>query len=142
MSNLYRLVYSSFRKDSCNALEIKKILESSQKNNSKKGITGILLHSNSRFIQYMEGPKEKVEQLFESIEKDPRHSSVSRLSFQPIDQRIFPSWEMGFKDFTSKNIEFHTDISPKDMAIFQRLIDGELDFENDGLRVLQLFFRS
>ncbi len=142
MSDLYRLVYTSFRKDSCNALEIKKILEACQENNAKSGITGILLHSNSRFIQYMEGPKENIESLFKLIKEDPRHTSINQRSFEQIDQRIFPSWEMGFKDFSDKNIEYHTDISTEDKVVFEQLIGGELDFKNDGVRILQLFFKS
>ncbi len=142
MRDLYRLVYTSFRKEFCDDLEIKKILESCKKNNPGRGITGILLHSDSRFIQYMEGSREDVTALYEKIKNDPRHTSINQRNFEKIEERVFPSWEMGYRDVSRRNIEFHTDISDEDMESFEKLIGSELDFTNDGMRVLQLFFRS
>ena len=140
MSKLYRLVYTSFRKPMCDDGEIKSILETCQKNNAESGITGILLHSDSRFIQYLEGKKKNLEKLFEKIRTDRRHMSVTKRLFEKVDDRLFPSWEMGFKDIPKKGIKFETDISDSDKKIFKGLIENELDFSNDGVRVLQLFF--
>ena len=142
MSNLYRLVYTSFRKASCNDDEIASILASCKRNNPGRGVTGILLHSSSRFIQYMEGPKEAVDSLYNLIKKDPRHTSINLRSSEAIPERIFPSWEMGYKDFDTERLELQTGASEEEKAKFEKLINAELDFENDGLRILQLFFRS
>ena len=57
MSDLYRLVYTSFRKPKCDDGEIKNILDACKRNNPRRNITGILMHSDSRFIQYIEGSK-------------------------------------------------------------------------------------
>ncbi len=56
--SLYQLVYTSVRKPGCDDYEIKKILESCKRNNPSKDITGVLLHSENHFIQYLEGSKD------------------------------------------------------------------------------------
>jgi len=142
MSGLHRLVYSSLRKSICNKDEIQKILESCKRNNPEKGITGILLHSSSRFIQYLEGPKQEVEELFELIKWDDRHTSIKLRNFEPILERIFPSWEMGYKDLEEESLELQSEEFPEVKEKFERLLNAELDFDNDGLRILQLFFKS
>lgn len=139
MSNLYRLVYTSFRKNDCDESEIDKILESCRKNNPRRNITGILLHSDKRFIQYMEGAKDDVLELYNLIEEDDRHTSVNQRSFESIEQRVFPSWEMGYKDVDQ--IEFNTDASTADQKTFNSLIRDELDFDDNAMRILQLFFK-
>ena len=50
---LSQLVYVSQRNQSCTATEIDKIMASCEKNNSALGITGVLLHSEHRFIQLL-----------------------------------------------------------------------------------------
>ncbi len=141
MSDLYRLVYTSFRKPQCDDGEIKNILDSCKRNNPRRNITGILMHSDSRFIQYIEGSKSDVLELFNLIGDDDRHASVNQRNFEPIPKRVFPSWEMGYKDLPTKELEFNTNVSPLDKKSFEELIKGELDFTNDGMRILQLFFK-
>jgi hypothetical protein len=141
MSDLYRLVYTSFRNHKCDDLEISKILDACKRNNPQRGVTGILMHSDSRFIQYIEGGKSEILGLFELIKDDPRHTSVSQRNFEKIDARMFPSWEMGFKDISKESIAFNTEVSDQDKNIFEGLIKGELDFDNSGMRLLQLFFK-
>ncbi|MFK7953488.1 MAG: BLUF domain-containing protein [Ekhidna sp.] len=139
MSALYRLIYTSFRKAECDEEEIEKILASCKKNNPKRNITGILLHADKRFIQYLEGSKKDVEELYQLIEKDNRHTSISRRNFELINERVFPSWEMGYKDMD--NVVFNTDATKKDGEIFNKLITAELNFDDNAMRILQIFFK-
>ncbi|WP_420576523.1 BLUF domain-containing protein [Ekhidna sp.] len=139
MSTLYRLVYTSFRKPECDENEIQNILQSCKKNNPGRDITGVLLHSDKRFIQYIEGSKEEVEQLYDLISDDPRHTSINQRNFEAINDRLFPSWEMGYKDIDK--VSFNTDASTEDQKTFNGIIKGELDFDDNALRILQLFFK-
>lgn len=140
MEKLFRLVYRSFRMPNCDDKEIEKILESSKKNNPGRNITGILLHSDRKFIQYLEGSKQNLTDLYEMIKEDKRHSSINQLDFMEIPERIFPSWLMGYKD-VSKNIQFTSKVTANDSELFEKILLNELDFSNDGLRVLQLYFQ-
>ena len=137
--NLYRLVYTSFRK--CDDKGVSKILESCKRNNAKKAITGILLHSNRRFIQYLEGDRDEILSLYERIKSDPRHTSVLRRNFELIKERVFPSWEMGYKDISDEKLKFNTEAKNEDYKKFEKLLEGEINLDDEGLRVLQLFFK-
>lgn len=140
MSGLHRLVYTSFRKPTCNEQEIQKILESCKRNNPKRKVTGVLVHSNKRFLQYMEGEKKDLLELYELIKLDSRHGGVNQRNFEPIEARVFPSWEMGYKDAEGA-LDFHSAVSEEDRTHFQRIINDEIDFSDQGMKILRLFFK-
>ena len=140
MSSLYKLIYTSSRKLNCDSAEIDKILASCKKNNPSKNITGVLLHSDHRFIQYLEGDKEEIMHLFEAIKEDHRHGGVNLRYYTPIKERVFPSWHMGYKDVSQNNTIFQTSITKNDQEIFQQLIEDKHQSEVEGMRILKLFF--
>ncbi|MBT9312923.1 BLUF domain-containing protein [Leptothoe kymatousa] len=76
------------------AREIESILTLARSNNKEQGITGALLYSGGYFSQVIEGPMDAVEDLFETIQNDPRHTDVSVLHFNPIPNRSFSDWSM------------------------------------------------
>ena len=142
MKNLYRLVYTSSRRPKCTDEEIKKILESCKRNNPGKNITGVLLHSEKRFLQYIEGDRDILQILFDTIQKDDRHGGVNQRDFVPIETRIFPSWHMGYKDVSKKSLDFNTSISVTDKAVFNALIEDEKYDKERGVMVLKTFFAT
>lgn len=98
MTDLYSLAYISKNAingdgDKINA-EITKILACSRENNIARGVTGALLYSGGYFCQVLEGPEQVLEELFEIIEMDDRHSDVVVLHFEPIEARGFNEWAM------------------------------------------------
>lgn len=112
MSQLYNLAYIS--KNSIVGspeevkTEIRHILAAARKNNPKLGVTGALLYSGGYFCQVIEGPQEVLEELFETIQMDARHKSVTVLHFEPIQTRGFTDWAMalaGIEDKTRFDIE-------------------------------------
>ncbi|MCF2856141.1 BLUF domain-containing protein [Pseudoalteromonas sp. SMS1] len=66
--------------------------------NQLQGISGMLLYDRHHFMQVIEGDKSKVEQLFERIKSDKRHTEVSALICNPIEKRNFRRWAMGLID--------------------------------------------
>jgi len=54
---LSQIIYVSVRNANCSDEEIQKILESSNRNNGKLDITGVLLYSRNKFLQVLEGEK-------------------------------------------------------------------------------------
>lgn len=140
MSELHRLVYTSVRTKTCTDEEIEKILIACERNNPGRNVTGILVHSDKRFLQYIEGEKEELIALYDLIKEDPRHAGCNIRCLEPIEQRVFPSWEMGYKD-VNKEVQFSTHISPTDQRKIEDLITGEMDFSDQGMKLLQLFFQ-
>jgi hypothetical protein len=71
------------------------ILEQSRRNNLKTGITGMLCVSDDVYIQVLEGGRDPVCELFNTIVRDPRHTHVRILMFEEISARKFGNWTMG-----------------------------------------------
>lgn len=73
LKKLYELLYTSElalkESPSC----IASILRVSRGNNLREHISGLLVFDGLRFCQYLEGPKEAVLRLAETIRRDPRH---------------------------------------------------------------------
>lgn len=139
-TSLYKLVYTSARRSHCTDAEIENILAACRRNNHERDITGILLHSKQRFLQYLEGDKDTIYRLYERIKTDDRHGGVNLRYFSPIDDRLFPSWQMGYKDLDQEAMIFQTSISLNDQNTFRQLIETNDQSEVEGLRVLKLFF--
>jgi hypothetical protein len=137
---LSQLVYVSDRKATCSAKEIEKILISCKKNNASLNVTGVLLYSLNKFIQYLEGDSKAILRLYETIKLDPRHERTMMISYGPITQRLFPSWQMATREIDRLNIEFRTDISPEDKEIFQKLLAGSTYNDSRVLVLLKKFF--
>jgi hypothetical protein len=98
--SLYRLVYCSRNRILGSAPEVTEelqgILASSRANNARVGITGALLYNAGNFAQVLEGPLTSIEQTFEMIQRDPRHSEVVVIQSGPTETRDFPEWSMAF----------------------------------------------
>jgi hypothetical protein len=81
------------------------LLLQSREKNTRLGLTGMLLYKDGNFIQALEGPDDAVEALYRSIERDPRHHGVLRLTRQPIQDREFAAWSMGFQNLDEANLQ-------------------------------------
>ncbi len=132
---LSQLVYVSNRKSMCTQEEIDKIVASCKKNNPGRGITGVLLYSDVKFIQLVEGESNVITELYDKIKKDPRHSNTIMVSYGPIKEKSFPSWHMGTRLLTQNEIKFKTDISNDDKAVFNKILSGK---DEDGQKVLNM----
>lgn len=100
MTALFNLAYISKSMiegtDSEIAEAVTKILDSSKRNNTLRGVTGALLFSGGYFCQVIEGEQSKIEELFEIIQMDDRHGDITVLHFEPLDRRNFENWAMAF----------------------------------------------
>lgn len=106
MSEVYRLVYASRNMlqgdDSAVAASVLQILQTSQRNNARCGVTGALLFNKGAFAQVLEGPRASVEATFERIQRDARHGDVTVLQCGPAAARCFANWSMAFVGHSRK----------------------------------------
>lgn len=91
---LSRLTYASRATDALTANDIEQILDSSRRNNGRAGVTGILMFSSREFLQCLEGSREAINQTYNRILGDPRHTEIQVLDCREIDRRLFPDWGM------------------------------------------------
>jgi Sensors of blue-light using FAD len=92
---LVRCLYASRAESTGMAALFTDILKTSRKNNSRHGITGVLLTTNDIFIQLLEGGRSEVCSLYNAIVHDARHRDVTLLIYEEIAERRFENWTMG-----------------------------------------------
>jgi hypothetical protein len=92
---LVRCLYASQPVGSIDSVLLNKILEQSRRNNPVLGVTGLLCVSDRHFIQAIEGGREEVCDLFNTIVRDERHEKVRLLMYEEIAERRFANWTMG-----------------------------------------------
>jgi hypothetical protein len=92
---LVRLLYASRPAAPPTDSVVDAILQQSRKNNSRQGITGMLCFSDQFFVQVLEGGRDEVCELYNTIVRDVRHAGVRILLYDEIAERRFGSWTMG-----------------------------------------------
>ncbi len=102
------IVYRSRSNELLNENDLSTILLQSRYHNSKKGITGVLLCLHGQIIQVLEGDKYELDLLYNRIQQDERHASMTTLINQSVDQRLFSTWSMGYKTLTASQLEEFT----------------------------------
>jgi hypothetical protein len=79
------------------------ILAQSRDHNPQRGITGMLCYSDDLFLQVLEGGRDEVCELYNTIVRDDRHTNVRLLSFEEITERRFGGWTMGHVNIATVN---------------------------------------
>jgi Sensors of blue-light using FAD len=80
--------------------EIAAILQTARHANAINQLTGCLAYTDAWFLQLLEGDKVLVDQTYERIRRDPRHSDIRLLSTRESRGRSFPDWRMAGLDLT------------------------------------------
>ena len=93
-SKLYSAIYKSRCKDVANLSLVESIIESSTRNNLTSGITGVLVATQTHFLQILEGEFEALNETLQRISRDTRHQRVQLIRFSDIENRRFNDWAM------------------------------------------------
>ncbi|CAM3805686.1 BLUF domain-containing protein [Polynucleobacter antarcticus] len=101
---LVRLFYVSTAAGPQTATVSESIIVSSRGNNQNQNISGILCQGRGIYLQVLEGTRDKVNDLYNQILRDPRHSRVELLSYEYITKRQFPDWSMALVDLNSQEV--------------------------------------
>jgi hypothetical protein len=111
---LVRLTYASRASHSVSAELIRDILDSSQRNNAGKGLTGILCCNANIFLQALEGPRHQVNALYSRLADDSRHKDLTILDYAEISARRYSNWSMGWAGAKQANRELFLKYSASD----------------------------
>ena len=103
-SVLYSLVYVSSAVELFSNDDLVALLETSRRNNTRVGVTGMLLYKSGNFMQVLEGEEEKVREVHERIQADRRHRGLITLLEQRGDARQFGGWSMGFRNLADPSL--------------------------------------
>jgi hypothetical protein len=108
------IVYSSTARVPFDDGDLATLLMNSRANNRRLGLSGFLMHERGRFVQVLEGPDEAVQTRYDVIAADPRHTDLSVLLRESIDERRFADWSMGYRptvDEHADEIPGYTDVA-------------------------------
>ncbi|MCB0461616.1 MAG: BLUF domain-containing protein [Flavobacteriaceae bacterium] len=92
----HTLCYVSSAKSSLTDLDIDHLFRVNKRNNTKYGISGILVYNYGNFLQILEGDKQTIYFLFEKISQDSRHNNIIKLIDASTDEHIFEGYDSGF----------------------------------------------
>ena len=74
------------------------LLVESRRLNHRNDITGVLLHSEGRFMQCFEGPEQAVMETYDRIRASRRHTDLIELKNERVRMRNFSAWDMGLAE--------------------------------------------
>lgn len=104
---LFRLVYHSENHlgaaDGKMIRDLNTIMDVSNRNNEKAGITGALIFDSLWFLQILEGDRDVVAATLRRISQDERHDNVTVMDAREIDRRQFGNWWMGLSFLRGDN---------------------------------------
>jgi hypothetical protein len=123
MDKLIHCIYTSKASPSFEEHAIPRLLKAARSNNATQGITGMLLYVEGNFFQVLEGNETAVTEVFDRIRADPRHVRVTQIIREPLFERAFSEWTMGFSNVALIEVKSHI---------------GENDFFTDATCLEQL----
>lgn len=115
---MIHLIYVSSANSEMSEDDLLQLLEECRSRNLKQHVTGMLLYIGGNFIQVLEGEEKDVEEIYDSITRDDRHSGLIVMLKEQIKERVFPDWTMGFKHLSNENkgeVKGYTEFLEKDM---------------------------
>ena len=95
---LQAIAYVSTAARELSASDLDFIVRESRRFNAARGITGVLLHCDGNFMQFIEGEPEAVADTWTRIRSSRLHHQVNELMNLPVERREFSDWTMGFAD--------------------------------------------
>lgn len=98
--SLVRLIYVSGATVPFSDEDFLDLLAGARETNESLGVSGILMFRDGSFLQVLEGPSTAVDQLFETIQNDPRHSRLLVVQRSEIKEREFEGQPMAFVSIT------------------------------------------
>ncbi len=103
---LIHIIYCSVSAEhEFSAAELEQLLQVCRRDNSKAGVTGMLLYQEPWFFQILEGEPGTVEKLYQKIALDRRHTRLMKIVQEPIDARDFGEWSMGRADVSLSDLK-------------------------------------
>lgn len=98
MEQLVAVAYQSVAATPLDTRELDELLMDARRFNARAKISGVLLHHNGLFLQYLEGPAAAVAAVYFRIRQSRRHGQLTELLNQPIMVREFAGWQMAFAE--------------------------------------------
>lgn len=123
--NLYQLIYVSKLLKPMKDQELKLLIERAKLKNIHLNVTSLLIKYDEYLIQVLEGNRHTLQELYDSIESDPRHINIRNCYFEPADQRIFGKWALTFLNLNSQKLKSKQRLQQLSLQVIEARGDSE-----------------
>lgn len=106
--------------------------------NASVGVTGVLLHNDGTFFQYIEGPDDGIARVYDRIRRSHLHAGIVELFNARERTRQFEQWHMGFCEAPRTTLQALTDSAWR--ATYESL--SERPTRSAGLDLLHSYLAS
>lgn len=96
MASLHCIAYVSTAARMMSEVDLETLLVEARDLNLETGTTGVLLYSDGTFFQYFEANEDALQLTYQRIKDSRKHSGILELMNEPIQERSFSDWQMGF----------------------------------------------
>ena len=132
---LWQRVYVSTCRHVLSDQQLNDLLAECRINNLINQINGLLIYGEQTFLQVIEGPKESVNDLWEKLQGDDRHTRISSLLSRKIPRVLFKDWSMAFQKSASPLV-----LQVGGLAdLLSDYHDGLLSSEREVIRLITAF---
>lgn len=91
---LATLTYRSRAVAPMSAMDLNALAQTAQTRNRAEGITGMVIYDEGRFFQWLEGPADGLERVWQSVSHDSRHTDIEVVGQAMTQVRSFGDWNM------------------------------------------------
>lgn len=119
---LRAIAYVSQSKPDLSAERLQTLVEDAARFNKLAGVTGVLLNDGERFLQYIEGPPDGIDSVYERILQASSHVDIVELARGRVGQRQFPYWAMRVLPVDAALLR---QLSAGDWSGFARTVNGD-----------------
>lgn len=103
-----------------------------QRENARRGITGILVYTDGHFLQMIEGPQNDIGQLKTNLQRDRRHDNITELIDEPVERRLFDGWTLATENLFNRS-DSSGDFSLEVARRLARVAHSDSDFQVLGM---------
>ncbi|MCW3796970.1 BLUF domain-containing protein [Sphingomonas sp. BN140010] len=108
--SLRSLTYTSLAGLDLDSDDLLAIHTAARQLNALDGITGLLIHNGTHFLQIIEGPDDAIGDLVERLRRDPRHTGFEVRDDREVEERSFAGWTMELARVRSRYFEAREDL--------------------------------
>ncbi|MFT7556700.1 MAG: hypothetical protein ACI9LO_003030 [Planctomycetota bacterium] len=105
MEQLQNIVYVSTQARELDDSDIEYLLKKARERNLEYNITGLLLLCHGCFMQYIEGEKTALNEIYKIILEDKTHRHIIECLNEEIDKREFSEWSMAYSKVEQKTFD-------------------------------------
>ena len=108
--SINQLVYMSQAVRKMSQDDLLAIQQTAKTNNGPLDVTGSLFYNGGWFLQVLEGPAATLDELYEKIDRDPRHKNSRILYNEPANFRTFPRWNMNMTNLDDRQADKYDEL--------------------------------